>query len=420
MGNGRDHIIHKSKGAWLVFIVGVVLALVSFGRPESTSHGNKSIESNNSNNNNTSITEKNEKTETTEEASESNIPEYLYDENLKGLTPDNPATNRVEYKETLLYLILNGVESPVYLYFKGLNDDDIRLTSEYSDHTYYRLSGRELYDEDANGVFKAKLAFEYKQGYYAYMNIMKGIAIPEGEEKAAKVAEVVKEFMDTYIDDSMSDYKKEKAIYKYLAENVAYGDENAPSESDQHTPYGALVDHVAVCNGYSKAFDLMARCCGLEVDYVRGRSSEAKPDEPGHAWNMIKLNGEWYHVDVTWGDTCVKDFEYKDFSYGYFNLNDEQAKQALHVWDPDSYHVATGEDFNFYKINERLYNYNEFCEFVRDHRVSGNLLECSVTDYDSRYDINSIISGYGYNGSWHWCVTNMNSNGYCTIYIYFD
>ncbi len=109
--------------------------------------------------------------------------------------------------------------------------------------------------------------------------------------------------------DGKSQYEKSLILHDRLAATTSYVD----SDLDQ-TAYGALVKGVAVCAGYTKAYQLLLQKVGITSWYVSGDSKE--PDENGstsHAWNLVKIDGEWYYTDVTWDD---KDPLY----YYYLNL----------------------------------------------------------------------------------------------------
>ena len=89
--------------------------------------------------------------------------------------------------------------------------------------------------------------------------------------------------------DNKSEMLKAVAIYDYLSESVTYEDgENA------HDAWGALIDRKAVCEGISYAFCLLARMIGLDAVVVTG-TWKGGP----HAWNMVRIEGEPYHLDVT-------------------------------------------------------------------------------------------------------------------------
>lgn len=68
-----------------------------------------------------------------------------------------------------------------------------------------------------------------------------------------------------------------------------------------YTAYGCLVRHKAVCQGYSEAFHLIMVQLGIPDKYQQGKN---------HIWNKVKVGNTWYHVDVTWNDTCGKKTKY--------------------------------------------------------------------------------------------------------------
>lgn len=66
--------------------------------------------------------------------------------------------------------------------------------------------------------------------------------------------------------------------------------------SSSHTLYGALVDKKPVCDGYSHAFRYLLKQIGMEASMVTS-------DPMNHAWNLVKIDGQYYHIDVTWDDS---------------------------------------------------------------------------------------------------------------------
>ena len=92
------------------------------------------------------------------------------------------------------------------------------------------------------------------------------------------------------ITDDMTDVQKALTMHDYLTTHVAYD-----LTYSHYDAYSAIVGGSAVCQGYAEAYrDLMNRC-GLECIVVISRSMN-------HAWNILKIDGQWYHVDVTWDD----------------------------------------------------------------------------------------------------------------------
>ena len=145
-----------------------------------------------------------------------------------------------------------------------------------------------------------------------------------------------KEVLDAVLRDGMSDLEKETAVYHWIVNHVNYDWThqdvmvNTPRES--FTPYGGLVNHTAVCLGYAATFQLLMDLAGVECITVVGAAESSTED---HGWNMVRLNGNWYCVDVTW-DANFREY-YGPFwgwesSWRYFNVtSDTMAKE--HQWD---------------------------------------------------------------------------------------
>ena len=143
----------------------------------------------------------------------------------------------------------------------------------------------------------------------------------------------------------MTDYERELAVHDYIIETAEY-DSNRLSllpffeENPNNTnPYGALVDGRAVCEGYSSAFQLLMDMIGVECITVRG---ESNADRDPHAWNMVRLDGEWYCVDVTWDDPIVLGAVSEQAAHRYFNVTSDFMRETKHFWDGESVPEAEG------------------------------------------------------------------------------
>lgn len=109
---------------------------------------------------------------------------------------------------------------------------------------------------------------------------------------------IAKNVVDT-AKTQLTDYLKLKYIHDWIVNNTKYT-LNGPvykSEADGAVVYGA-----ALCEGYSKAFMYMAQQLGFECICVVGRANGN-----AHMWNMVKMGGAWYHVDVTFDDPVASD-----------------------------------------------------------------------------------------------------------------
>lgn len=117
------------------------------------------------------------------------------------------------------------------------------------------------------------------------------------------------------VTDGMSDREKIRAIHDYLVYNANYVN-NGDYSSAENWAYGAtgvLLHKEGVCQSYALAFYIMARAAGLECRYVTGTASNSL-GTGGHAWNRVKVDGQWYYVDCTWDDPVGGGYE----NYNYY------------------------------------------------------------------------------------------------------
>ncbi|MGN1134326.1 MAG: transglutaminase domain-containing protein [Oscillospiraceae bacterium] len=154
------------------------------------------------------------------------------------------------------------------------------------------------------------------------------------------------QILSKIITDDMTIYDKELAIHDYMVKNISYdsGDMGIDESMDKNSvnPYGALINGKAICSGYTSAFKMFMDIFGVENIVVFGKSDEGAE----HAWNMIKLDGEWYHVDVTWDDP-VPESEQTGIMHEYFNVTDKELEENCHIWDKNKYPSATSEKYAF-------------------------------------------------------------------------
>lgn len=158
-----------------------------------------------------------------------------------------------------------------------------------------------------------------------------------------EIYDAAKAILAEIIKDSMTEVEKEAAAYGWLVNNVDYDwtHQDALAETDRRSygPYGGLVARAAVCLGYATSFQLLMDMSGVECLTVVGAAFNSTGD---HAWNMVKLDEEWYCVDVTW-DANGREQMGGSYEWRYLNLtSDEMGKN--HQWDYANTPEATAED----------------------------------------------------------------------------
>ncbi|WP_276571710.1 transglutaminase domain-containing protein, partial [Anaerostipes hadrus] len=94
--------------------------------------------------------------------------------------------------------------------------------------------------------------------------------------------------------DGKSDYDKFKAVTNWIVSNVRYDEDNETKY--QHDLTGAVLDGLAVCDGYAGTFYYMANAVGLNALFEDGITNS---NRIRHAWNLVQIDGTYYYVDPT-------------------------------------------------------------------------------------------------------------------------
>ena len=145
-------------------------------------------------------------------------------------------------------------------------------------------------------------------------------------ETAAKMTKELDAAADRILEQvsyTQTEWQKLRTIHDGIAAGCTY---EIGARSDD--AYGCLVDGIAQCEGYAKAFLYVTRRAELETMCVTGKSERGVL----HVWNMVQIDGNYYHVDVTWDD----DPQYAgEVSHRYFAVPDD--------WLTD--HIADTEPF---------------------------------------------------------------------------
>lgn len=151
-------------------------------------------------------------------------------------------------------------------------------------------------------------------------------------ELAAAVEEIKKKVTAT------DPYGIELQLHDILCEKITYSVTPNPLS---YTAYGAIVSGDAVCEGYSRAMQLLLYEFGIRSTLVTGYAGQE------HMWNMVELGGKWYHLDLTWND------QNDEVYHTYFNLTDAGISRD-HIINGDVEHLSRDEVFEGEPFNIKL------------------------------------------------------------------
>lgn len=174
-----------------------------------------------------------------------------------------------------------------------------------------------------------------QNGYYRNVKIKFNFDYSVSLEKENKYNQMVKNIVSTF-PKNLSDDKKVELINQYIVDHAqyAYNEVNAGVNTlsnglDINSPYAILESGKGVCGAYSALFQMMAKESGLESKVVVG-TSYSYNNWGSHAWNIVKVNDEWYHVDTTWNDVA------NNGNYGYLMIGATEIAKN-HKWDQNLY-----------------------------------------------------------------------------------
>ncbi|NFQ90213.1 transglutaminase domain-containing protein [Clostridium botulinum] len=181
----------------------------------------------------------------------------------------------------------------------------------------------------------------------------------------------VKRIVKEVVKDDMTSVEKELALHDYVVKHADYNMEGLkknPADLEDHSAYGVLVLGKGVCESYAKAMHLLLNEVGIECKYATGyKKNKDGSQGGGHAWNMVKLDNEWYNLDATWDDPVSdrvgrsdKDVVVSPVIHTYFNVTDD-------IFNKD--HIrGEYEQKNYPKANGTKYSYDnlDVDEFTND------------------------------------------------------
>ncbi len=177
----------------------------------------------------------------------------------------------------------------------NIYDLDIR----YTDKSYIKLADivwDEMYLNPIAYNRSIDISFNIKNNNYELISFVYNGPYNTKEHDALYEQAVAKAL--AVIKPGMTEIEKARALHDYLTKTCYYHPNPVSSTRVGYTAYDALVNKKAVCNGYTLAYIELLNRVGIGVDYARS-------SRMNHAWNLVNLYGNWYHVDVTWDDPII-------------------------------------------------------------------------------------------------------------------
>ncbi len=234
-------------------------------------------------------------------------------------------TSEKQLEELILWAFYTGTERIVMdpsAYAKNINVDLPRILRE-----------KDMF----SGMYKGAYFKWFLDSYEKVTKFELDIEYVMNKDKRELLIKSACKILADLIKNEMSDYTKELLIHDYIVNNTVYG-----YSEHCYDAYGALIQKEAVCQGYSRAMLLLSSLAGIYCLEAVGTDEGVN-----HSWNIIRLDGDYYHVDVSYNDPVGSINVLRHY---YFNVTDSDLEKTRQ-WDRTVYPVCDSITYNYYKMN---------------------------------------------------------------------
>ncbi len=315
------------------------------------------------------------------------------------IVQDRPTDSQIEQFET-------KKETKCFYYYDNLSQDEkiAYLTLYYGFVEYDDSIRMEVQEEDLKDVFTAVLYdnpdmfwVDYEYDYMVYSDSVAfspKYRLTEYEVKTMQdsVNDKIDEII-TEVNKLDSDYEKELYIHDYIIENTEYDISTLEKMGD--TVYSVLVSGKSICEGYARTVQILLDKLGIENYLVTG-DTESDGEILPHMWNVVNIDGDNYHLDVTWDD-LNDEF---DTVYFYFNVTDEYISRDHYKINPQNNNCNSIKSNYFIKENTFVYTYKGYSNLVQqsvDALLKDNTVElCFAENSDYKKALKDLENDNGF------------------------
>ena len=227
--------------------------------------------------------------------------------------------------ETAIDVSSYGIEAGALL---DLAEDIVNVENFYEAFTgYYGVTGLWCLEEAGQTA---------RTLYVGYGNT------PEGIQQQRDIVVKAWEILDETLEPGMSDYEIAKALHDYIVLNTAYGyPDSVPRPTAVYSGYFSLLWGCGDCTDYAMAYRLLMEMAGVPCETAYNDT---------HEWNIVQIDGAWYHVDTTWDDPTPNREGY--VRYNYFLKSDAYMSQDHASWESE--HACTSTQYDSAALSDPI------------------------------------------------------------------
>ncbi len=193
-------------------------------------------------------------------------------------------------------------------------------------------------------------------------------------------------------------YAKVKYVYEYIINSTDY----VAGSDDNQNICSVFLYNKSVCQGYAKAMQYLLQQMGVECCLVTGTVVDSDGHRGGHAWDLVKIDGEYYYVDPTWGDasyqTSAADLDSNQriptINYFYLNVTTDELIKTHSISNDVPMPDCNSMVANYYVMEQEYFEScdTDMIKALFDRRLSDGsnnvTIKCSSSDvYQQIYDL---------------------------------
>ena len=259
-------------------------------------------------------------------------------ENEEATVAELPEKDLVKAKDELVS------DGRRYFIYEQLTEDEKTIYAEiYSileklaSDTKVSTLDPDMIDKAFNAVMLDHPEIFYVSGYsftkYTRGTKLEKITVTGTYTLSAPEIEAARSRIDTYVNKCIAgyngphdDYQIVKYVYEYLIKHTEY-DLTAPNNQNI---LGIVDEARTVCQGYAKMTQYILQKMGVFSVLCEGTVKGTGP----HVWNVVEIDGNYYHVDTTWGDASYQvtdeseNFEVPEINYDFLCVSDDSIKET--------------------------------------------------------------------------------------------
>ena len=231
----------------------------------------------------------------------------------------------------------DGIECIREFFFEGMKQlKSVRIPSSVTKLTIGAFGGlyRHFYIQCEKGSYAEKFALEQGLQYDNGEEKVIGYDIKDPDKKIDWI-------LRHYLRPGMSDKQKALVLHNWLINNAHYHNDQTVK---CHLDETLLIKGYGVCEAYAGAYSQLLSKAGIANAKIDSNTMD-------HVWNVVRIGGKWYHVEVTWDDAgeqpreapCIAGTERQK----YFLMTDKQLA-ADHQWDTRHYSADRGWFYSWY------------------------------------------------------------------------